>query len=90
MAAKGGNQKTRKANSMLTKTGKTRLGPLTIAQLTEMLEKTSRGVIKAKIANKIRIMKLRKGYVAPAIEVVVAEEVIIVEEVVAVQEVVVG
>ena len=74
MAAKGGNQKTRKANSMLTKTGKTRLGPLTIAQLTEMLEKTSRGVIKAKIANRIRIMKLRKGYVVPA-----AEEVIIVE-----------
>ena len=91
MAAKGGNQKSRKANSMLTKTGKTRLGPLTIAQLTDMLEKASRGVIKAKIANKIRIMKLRKGYVAPAIEeVVVAEEVIIVEEVVAVKEVVVG
>ena len=77
MAAKGGNQKTRKANSMLTKTGKTRLGPLTIAQLTEMLEKTSRGVIKAKIANRIRIMKLRKGYVVPAIE-----EVVVVEEVV--------
>ncbi len=77
MAAKGGNQKTRKANSMLTKTGKTRLGPLTITQLTEMLEKASRGVIKAKIANRIRIMKLRKGYVAPMIE-----EVIVVEEVI--------
>jgi hypothetical protein len=78
MAAKGGNQKSRKANSMLTKTGKTRLGPLTIAQLTDMLEKASRGVIKAKIANKIRIMKLRKGYVAPA----VVEEVVVVEEVI--------
>ena len=77
MAAKGGNQKSRKANSMLTKTGKTRLGPLTIAQLTDLLEKASRGVIKAKIANRIRIMKLRKGYVAPVIEeVVVVEEVI--------------
>ena len=77
MAAKGGNQKTRKANSNLTKTGKTRLGPLTIAQLTDLLEKSSRGVIKAKIANRIRIMKLRKGYVAPVIE-----EVVIVEEVI--------
>lgn len=38
MAAKGGNQKTRKANSMLTKTGKTRLGPLNVAQLEKMLE----------------------------------------------------
>ena len=77
MAAKGGNQKSRKANSNLTKTGKTRLGPLTIAQLTDLLEKSSRGVIKAKIANRIRIMKLRKGYVAPVIE-----EVVIVEEVI--------
>jgi hypothetical protein len=77
MAAKGGNQKSRKANSNLTKTGKTRLGPLTITQLTDLLEKASRGVIKAKIANRIRIMKLRKGYVAPVIE-----EVVIVEEVI--------
>ena len=77
MAAKGGNQKTRKANSNLTKTGKTRLEPLTIAQLTDLLEKASRGVTKAKIANRIRIMKLRKGYVAPA----VVEEVIVIEEV---------
>jgi ABC-type taurine transport system substrate-binding protein len=38
MAAKGGNQKTRKANSMLTKTGKTRLGPLNISQLEKLLE----------------------------------------------------
>ena len=77
MAAKGGNQKTRKANSNLTKTGKTRLEPLTIAQLTDLLEKASRGVTKAKIANRIRIMKLRKGYVAPVIEeVVVVEEAI--------------
>jgi hypothetical protein len=38
MAAKGGNQKTRKANTMLTKTGKTRLGPLNVAQLEKLLE----------------------------------------------------
>ena len=75
MAAKGGNQKTRLANPNLTKTGKTRLGPLNIAQLTEMLEKASRGVIKAKIANRIRIMKLRKSYTEPVVieDVVIAE-----------------
>jgi len=38
MATKGSNQKTRKATPMLTKTGKTRLGPLNIAQLEKLLE----------------------------------------------------
>lgn len=38
MATKGGNQKVRKANPMLTKTGKPRLGPLNIAQLTKLLD----------------------------------------------------
>jgi hypothetical protein len=38
MAAKGSNQKTRKSNPMLTKTGKPRLGPLNIAQLTKLLD----------------------------------------------------
>ena len=32
------SQKTRKVNSMLTKTGKPRLGPLNIAQLSKVLE----------------------------------------------------
>lgn len=35
--------------SMLTKTGKTRLGPLNVAQLTELLDKTSRAKDKSKI-----------------------------------------
>jgi hypothetical protein len=38
MAAKGSNQKTRKASPMLTKNGNTRLGPLNVAQLTKLLE----------------------------------------------------
>lgn len=38
MATKGSNQRTRKANPMLTKTGKQRLGPLNVEQLTKMLE----------------------------------------------------
>lgn len=35
--------------SMLTKTGKTRLGPLNLVQLKELLEKSSRPKDKAKI-----------------------------------------
>ena len=38
MATKGSNQKTRIANPMTTKTGKPRLGPLNIEQLTKLLE----------------------------------------------------
>ena len=71
MATKGTNQKTRKSNPNLTKNGNQRLGPLNIKQLETMLEKTSRGVAKAKIANRIRILKSRKDFV----EAVVAEEV---------------
>ena len=52
MAAKGSNQKTRKANPMLTKTGKPRLGPLNIEQLTKMLD-GARKKHKAKIQRAI-------------------------------------
>ncbi len=38
---------------MLTKNGKPRLGPLNIAQLTKMLDETSKPKIKAKIKNAI-------------------------------------
>jgi hypothetical protein len=43
------NQKNRKSNSMLTKTGKTRLGPLNIAQLTKLLESSTKPKDKDKI-----------------------------------------
>jgi hypothetical protein len=52
-----------KKTSLLTKTGKPLLGPLNIAQLEEMMEKTSRPKEKNKIANRIRIIKSRKGFV---------------------------
>ena len=52
MAAKGGNQKTRKANPMLTKTGKPRLGPLNIEQLSKLLN-DARKKHKAKIQKAI-------------------------------------
>jgi hypothetical protein len=38
MATKGTNQKDRKANPMFTKTGKPRLGPLNVEQLTKLLD----------------------------------------------------
>jgi hypothetical protein len=55
-----------------TKTGKTRLGGLTVGQLTALVEKEGKKKIRAKILNRIRIVTSRKGYVAP---VVVATEV---------------
>jgi hypothetical protein len=52
MAAKGSNQKTRKSNPMLTKTGKPRLGPLNVEQLTKLLD-GARKKHKAKIQRAI-------------------------------------
>jgi hypothetical protein len=40
-----------------TKTGKTRLGGLTVPQLTTLLEKEGKKKIKAKILNRIRIVQ---------------------------------
>jgi hypothetical protein len=57
-----------------TKTGKTRLGGLTVTQLTALVEKEGRKKIRAKILNRIRIVTSRKGYVAPVVvETVVSE-----------------
>lgn len=44
----------RKANPMMTKNGKPRLGPLNMKQLTDLLEKTSAKKIKAKIQRYIQ------------------------------------
>jgi hypothetical protein len=51
--ATGQNQKNRKNNSMLTKTGKTRLGPLNATQLAAMLEKSTKPKEQAKIKRAI-------------------------------------
>ena len=40
-----------------TKTGKTRLGGLTVAQLTTLLEREGKRKVKAKILNRIRIVQ---------------------------------
>jgi hypothetical protein len=68
MAAKGGNQKTRKGDPMRTKNGKERLGPLNVAQLEKLLT-SARKKNQAKIARRITVLKNRPGYRAPAVEV---------------------
>lgn len=47
--AVGQNQKNRKNDPMLTKTGKTRLGPLNNTQLTKLMEASTRPKEKGKI-----------------------------------------
>jgi hypothetical protein len=60
MATKGGNQKSRKADPMRTQTGKERLGPLNVAQLTALKERTSQKKTIAKIQKEIdRRLKLK-------------------------------
>jgi hypothetical protein len=55
--AVGQNQRTRKNDSMLTKTGKARLGPLNAAQLTKLLETSTKPKDKSKI---LRALKKHK------------------------------
>jgi hypothetical protein len=53
--------KTTHADPMKTKTGKPRLGPLSLKQLHDMLAKSSRPKDKSKIRNKIRSLE-EKGF----------------------------
>ena len=62
MAAKGGNQKTRKADPMRTKNGKERLGPLNVAQLEKLLTNARKKHV-AKITRRIAVIKGRPGFV---------------------------
>lgn len=48
-----------KGDPMKTKTGKTRLGPLNLTQLQDMLEKSSRPKDKSKILNRIKTLESR-------------------------------
>lgn len=56
----GGGKKLKPRDPMRTKTGKTRLGPLNLVQLQDMLAKEGRPKNKGKILNRIRILTLRK------------------------------
>lgn len=69
MAAKGGNQKTRKADPMRTKNGKERLGPLNVAQLEKLLTSARKKNV-AKITRRIAVIKGRSGYKAPVVAAV--------------------
>ena len=60
----------KKANPMLTKTGKTRLGPLNVAQLETMLEKSSKAKDKIKIE---RALAARRKTQAVSTKVVAVE-----------------
>jgi len=64
------SQRKQVRDPMKTKTGKTRLGGLTVTQLTALADKEGRKKIRAKIHNRIRIVIGRKG---SAEKVVVAE-----------------
>jgi hypothetical protein len=52
--AVGQNQRNRKNDPMLTKTGKARLGPLNLAQLNKMLEASTKPKDKNKIQRAIK------------------------------------
>jgi hypothetical protein len=75
MAAKGSNQKDRKVSTMLTKTGKTRLGPLNVAQLTALLEKSSKpkeqGKIRRALAQRVKTQQVSTKVVEVPAEAVV-------------------
>ena len=59
MAKGAGGKNIKTASPMLTRNGKTRLGPLNLKQLTEMLEKSSKPKDKAKIQTRIRTLEAR-------------------------------
>jgi hypothetical protein len=56
-----------------TKTGKTRLGGLTVTQLTALVDKEGKKKVRAKILNRIRIVTRRKGYVEKVVAAETAE-----------------
>jgi hypothetical protein len=65
-------------NPMLTKTGKTRLGPLNVEQLTKLIDSTSKKKVIARIQRALAARKLtqqvsKKPVAAPVVEESVAQ-----------------
>ena len=60
---------------MLTKTGKTRLGPLNVAQLEKLLTTSSRPKDRAKIENALRARKKTQAVSTKVVEVAAVEAV---------------
>jgi hypothetical protein len=67
------SQRKQVRDPMKTKTGKTRLGGLTVTQLTALADKEGRKKNKAKILNRIRIVTGRKGSVEKVVVATTAE-----------------
>jgi hypothetical protein len=67
MAVKGANQRNQIKDPMKTKTGKVKLGPLSLKQLVDLLGKESRAKNKGKIQNRIRTME-KRGHTLPTVE----------------------
>jgi len=67
--AVGQNQRNRKNDPMVSKTGKAKLGPLTVTQLSKLLEASTKPKEKAKIQ---RALNKRPPLPAPATETVAA------------------
>ncbi len=69
MAAKGVNQRNQIRNSMQTKTGKVRLGPLNVAQLEKLLTNARKKHV-AQIVRRIEVLKNRPAYKVLVVEVI--------------------
>jgi len=67
------SQRNQKRDPNKTKTGKTRLGGLTVTQLTSMADKEGRKKIRAKILNKIRIVQSRSGHIEKVVAITATE-----------------
>ncbi|MCX7244285.1 MAG: hypothetical protein NT054_01290 [Burkholderiales bacterium] len=70
--AVGQNQRTRKNDSMLTKTGKPRLGPLNHAQLTKLIESSTKPKDKNKLVRALAKQKPSAATLAAAAAAVTA------------------
>jgi hypothetical protein len=75
MAKGAGGKKVKTANPMLTRNGKTRLGPLNVVQLTAMLEKSSKPKEKAKIQRALSARMLTQAVSTKVLAETVAEAV---------------
>jgi hypothetical protein len=67
------SQRNQVRDPMKTKTGKTRLGGLTVTQLAAMVDKEGKKKIRVRILNQIRIVRSRKGYVEKVVAVATTE-----------------
>lgn len=73
MASNKSGQKNRTSNSMMTKNGNPRLGPLNIAQLEKLLGNARKKHVM-KITRRIAYLKTLPAYQAPVVEEIIVVE----------------